>query len=335
MINSNMTDPTKSFKDKKVLITGGLGFIGSNLAIRLVELGADVTLMDAMLDDYGGNSFNIEPIKDKVNVNSSDIRVSEVMGNLVSDKEFVFHLAGQVCHVMSLTNPFPDIDINIKGTAVVMEAIRKHNPKAKVIFSGTRGEYGPAASLPVNEEAPTNPKGMYELSNLTAEKIVKLYNDIHNIRGVMLRITNTYGPRGQMKHSRFGVVNWFVRLALEGKPIPVFDEGKMIRDFLYVDDCIDAIVKAAASPKTTGEVLNVGVDIPHTICEMAETICEITGTDIELVPPTPERAALEPGNFYSDITKIRSLIDWSPTVNLKEGLTKTVEYYKQYKKYYW
>ncbi len=324
-----------SFKGKKVLVTGGLGFIGSNLAIRLVELGADVTLTDAMLADYGGNLFNIEPIKERVKVNFSDVRDANVMNYLVPENDYIFHLAGQVCHVMSLTDPFPDIDINIKGTAVVMEAIRRHNPKAKVVFTGTRGEYGPAASLPVNEEAPTNPKGMYELSNLTAEKIVKLYNDTHNIAGIMLRITNTYGPRGQMKHSRFGVVNWFVRLALDGKPITVFDTGEMIRDFLYVNDCIEAILKAAASPKAAGEVLNVGVDNPQTIREMAETICAITKTEIELVPPTPERAALEPGNFYSDITKIRNILGWEPTTDLKEGLTKTVEYYREYKEHYW
>ncbi|MBN1573715.1 MAG: NAD-dependent epimerase/dehydratase family protein [Deltaproteobacteria bacterium] len=324
-----------SFKGKKALITGGLGFIGSNLAIRLVELGADVTLTDAMLTDYGGNLFNIEPIRERVRVNFSDIRDRNVMNYLVPENDYIFHLAGQVCHVMSLTDPFPDIDINIKGTAVVMEAIRRHNPKAKVVFSGTRGEYGPAASLPVNEEAPTNPKGMYELSNLTAEKIVKLYNDTHNIAGVMLRITNTYGPRGQMKHSRFGVVNWFVRLALDGKPITVFDTGEMIRDFLYVDDCIEAILMAAASPKAAGEVLNVGVDNPQTIREMAETICGITGTEIKLVPPTPERAVLEPGNFYSDITRIRNILGWEPTVGLKEGLTRTVEYYRKNKKHYW
>lgn len=323
------------FSKKGVLITGGMGFLGSNLAIRLVESGADVIILDSMLPDYGGNPFNIEPIKDAVRVNYSDIRNDNAMNQVVRDVDFVFHLAGQVCHVMSLNDPFPDIDINIKGTAVVMEALRKFNPDARVIYTGTRGEYGPADSLPVNEDAPTNPKGLYEITNLTAEKIVKVYNDTHGISGVMLRITNTYGPRGQMKHSRFGVVNWFVRLALDKKPIPVFDEGKMIRDFLYVDDCIDAILMAAKSPDAPGEVLNVGVDIPITIGEMAKTICDLTGVGIKHVPPTPDRAALEPGNFYSDITKIKGLLGWEPETNLKDGLTKTIDYYKENKEHYW
>jgi UDP-glucose 4-epimerase len=323
------------FKNKNVLITGGLGFTGSNLAIRLVGLGARVTLVDAMLPDYGGNLFNIGPIKDKVRVNFSDIRDVNAMNLLAADVDYVFHLAGQVCHVMSLNDPFPDIDINIKGTTVVMEALRKHNPTAKVIYTGTRGEYGSVTKLPVDEEAPTNPKGIYEISNLTAEKIVKAYNDTHGIPGVMLRITNTYGPRGQMKHSRFGVVNWFVRLALSGEPITVFGDGSMIRDFLYIEDCVDAILAAATAPGAVGEVFNVGVDSPTTIRQLCEAIAEITGAELIFVPPTPDRAALEPGHFYSDISKIRRIVGWQPETGIMEGLEKTVDFYRKYHTHYW
>lgn len=323
------------FKHRNVLVTGGLGFTGSNLAIRLVGLGAHVTLVDAMLPDYGGNLFNIEPIKGRVRVNYSDIRDPNAMNWLVRDMDYVFHLAGQVCHVMSLTDPFPDIDINIKGTAVVMEALKNHNPRATVVYTGTRGEYGSVVKLPVSEEAPTNPKGMYEISNLTAEKIVQVYHDTHGIPGVMLRITNTYGPRGQMRHSRFGVVNWFIRLALSGQPITVFGDGGMIRDFVYIDDCVDAIVAVAQKPEAMGEVFNVGVDQPTTIGEICRTIADLTGAELAFVPPTADRAALEPGHFYSDITKIRTIVGWEPKTDLRDGLGKTVDYYRKYREHYW
>src|SRR4051794_5392615 len=231
------------FRGRRALITGGLGFIGSNLAIRLADLGARVTLVDAMIPEYGGNLFNIEPVRDRVVVNFGDVCDRLAMNWLVKGQDYVFHLAGQVSHVMSMTDPFPDIEFNIKGTAVVMEAIRHHNPRAKVVFTGTRGQYGPAVRLPVDESAPTNPKAIYEISNLTAEKIIQVYHHTHGIRAVLLRLTNVYGPRAQMRHSQYGVVNWFVRQALDGVPMKVFGDGKILRDFLFVDDCVDALVR--------------------------------------------------------------------------------------------
>ena len=226
------------FRDAHVLITGGLGFIGSNLAIKLVELGAKVTVADAMIPGYGGNLFNIQPIREQVTVNFCDIRDVNVMNYLIEGHDFIFHLAGQVDHILSQTNPFLDIDINIRGTAVILEACKHHNPKARMIYCGTRGEYGTATQLPVKENAPTNPRGIYEISNLTAQKITQVYHDIHGIRSVMLRLTNTYGPRAQMLHPRYGVVNWFVRLAIDDETIKVFGDGLIKRDFLYVDDCV-------------------------------------------------------------------------------------------------
>src|SRR5271163_149163 len=258
----------ESFKGKSVLITGGMGFIGSNLAIRLAELGANVTILDAMIPDYGGNEFNIAPVAGGIRVNYCDIRDEMAVSYLAREQDYVFHLAGQVCHLMSLSNPFPDIEMNITGTAVLMEACRKFNRDATVIYTGTRGQYGPSVSLPVNEEAPTNPKGIYEISNLTAEKIIRVYNDVHGVKSVMLRLTNIYGPRSQMKHSRFGVCNWFVRLAIDNQKIQVFGDGSILRDFCYVDDCVDAILLLALEPKAYGEIFNVGSDIPVNFLEL-------------------------------------------------------------------
>lgn len=325
-----------AYKGKNILITGGLGFIGSSIALKMVQLGAKVTLVDAMIPDYGGNLFNIEPIKGKVTINFSNIADVTSMNYLVRDKDYIFHCAGQVCHVMSLSDPFPDIEYNIKGTAILMEACKKNNPKVKVIKTGTRGQYGPATRLPVNEDAPTNPKGIYEISNLTAEKIMKVYNDIHGIKTVLLRLTNIYGPRSQMKHSRFGVVNWFVRQAIDSETIKIFGDGTILRDFLYIDDCVDAVLMSAISENAVGEILNVGVDKPTSFLDLIKLIIKIAKSgSCEFAEFSPERKVQEPGNFYSDINKIKKLTGWEPKTNLKDGLAKTIDYYKLYKKYYW
>ena len=325
-----------SFSGCNVLITGGMGFIGSNLAIKLVKLGAKVTIVDSMIPGYGGNTFNINSVKNKVQVNFSDIRDPNAMNYLVRGKDIIFHLAGQVDHILSLTDPFPDIDMNIKGTAVLMEAMKHNNRKAKVVYTGTRGQYGLAISLPVKESDPTYPKGIYEVSRLTAEKIISVYNDIYKIPAVLLRLTNIYGPRSQMQHSRYGVVNWFVRLAIDNKTIEVYGDGKIKRDFLYIDDCIDALLLCAISKNVNGEILNVGVDKPTNFLELANTLIKVSGSGKwKFAPFSPERKAQEPGDFYSDITKINKLTGWKPKTSLESGLAKTVKYYRTYKSYYW
>ena len=314
----------------RILVTGGMGFIGSSLARRLVSDGAQVTLCDAMIDGYGGNPANIAELRGRVEVDVSDVRDAAAMERLVDGRDIVFHLAAQVSHVMSLSNPYPDIDINIKGTAVVLEACRKKNPRAVIVRSGTRGQYGPAVKLPVSEDTPSDPRGIYEISQLSSEMICRTYTRIHGIRTVPLRLTNIYGPRAQMRHSQFGVVNWFVRLALEGRPIPIFGTGKILRDFLYVDDCVEALVAAAISPAAVGEILNVGHDRPSTFLEVAEILREIVpDTRIEFTEFSPERKAQEPGDFVSDITKIRRLLGWEPKTNLREGLARTVDFYRE------
>ena len=323
------------FEGSRALVTGGLGFIGSNLAIALVDLGVDVSICDPMLPGYGANLFNIEPVKSRVRVSGGDIRNAEAMKKAVDGQDFVFHLAGQVDHILSLTDPFPDIDINVKGTAVLMEALKHHNRKARVVYTGTRGQYGPAVSLPVSETAPTHPKGLYEISNLTAEKIIEVYDEVHGIASVLLRLTNIYGPRAQMKHSRYGVVNWFVRVALDGKPLQVFGDGTIKRDFLYVDDCIEAILLSAASEGARREVLNVGDDRATTFRELAVELARLTGATWSFAPFSAERKAQEPGDFVSDISKIRRLLGWSPRTSLADGLARTLDYYRHYKDRYW
>ena len=326
----------EAFEGRRVLILGGLGFLGSSLALRLADLGAECTLADAMIEEYGGNLFNIDPIRDRATINFCDIRDAAAMNWLVRDKDFVFHSAAQVCHLKSLSDPFPDIDINITGTTVVMEALRRFNPAAKVVKLGSRGQYGSVVKLPAGEETKPEPKGIYEISLLAAEHIMASYGRNHGIRSVLTRLTNIYGPRAQMRHNRFGVANWFMRLAIDGEPIPVFGDGRIKRDFLYIDDCVDALLLLAVTPGAEGAVFNIGHDTPSDFLTLAQTIVEAAGTgQYAFTPFSPERKAQEPGDFYTDITKINRLTGWRPRTSLAEGVTRTLDYYRRFKTRYW
>ncbi|MFH0749481.1 MAG: NAD-dependent epimerase/dehydratase family protein [Candidatus Gottesmanbacteria bacterium] len=324
-------------KNKQILITGGLGFIGSSIAIPLVKLGAHVTIIDNLSPMQGGNIFNIKPIEKYVRINYTDIRDIASINQLVKGKDFIFHLARQTDHIISQTDPYPDIDVNIKGTAILLEACKHNNPTVRLINVGTRGQYGTPITLPVSEDAPTNPKGIYELTNLAAEKMVKIYHDNHGIRSIMLRLTNIYGPRSQMKTNHYGVVNWFIRQAIDGEKISVYGDGKMRRDFLYIDDTIDAMIRCAVTPACYGEVINIGHDKPDTFLHLVQTIVSIAGkkASYQFTPFSKERKAQEPGDFASDITKIQKLTGWKSTTSLTSGMKKTIAYYRKYKKHYW
>jgi UDP-glucose 4-epimerase len=331
-----MTPNEGAFKGKKVLVTGGLGFIGSNLTTQLVKLGATVTIVDNMIPRLGGNLFNVKEIADHIHINFSDVRDSHSMDYLVNEQEFIFHLAGQVNHVDSIRNPIQDLDINCRGTLVLLESCRKKNRNVKIIFSGTRGEYGSSVKLPVTEDHPTNPKGIYAVTNLTAEKMVLVYHDVHKISGICLRITNTYGPHHQMAHDEYGVLNWFIRKAIDNEAVPVFGDGRILRDFLYVDDLVDCFLRVATSPQAYGEVFNVGSGIPISFIDLAKQIVQIAGTGkATFTEFTQERKEVEPGDYYTDISKIKRLVGWEPKTSMEEGLKRTIEFYRKHKKEYW
>jgi len=324
------------FKGQKVLVTGGLGFIGSNLSARLVELGARVTIVDNMIPRMGGNLFNVKGIIDHIHINFSDVRDEHSMDYLVKGQEIIFHLAGQVNHVDSISNPIRDLDINCRGTLVLLESCRKHNREARIVFAGTRGEYGASVRLPVAEDHPTNPKGIYAVTNLSAEKMVLVYQDVHQIPGACLRITNTYGPRHQMAHDEYGVVNWFIRKAVDNEMIPVFGDGTILRDFLFVDDLVDCFLRVALCPSAYGEVFNVGTGLPFSFIDLANKIVAIAGTGrVSFTEFTRERKEVEPGDYYTDISKIQGVVGWKPKIDLDEGLRRTVQFYRENKKEYW
>ncbi len=291
-----------------------------------------------MLDEHGGNLFNIDPIKDDpdVRVNFSDVRDESSLKYLVRGQDYIFHLAGQNDHILSQSNPFLDIDINIKGSANLLEACRRFNPEARLVYSGTRGEYGRAVMLPVSEEQPVHPRGIYELSSLTAQQLFQIYHDNHAIRSIRLRLTNIYGERAQMRHSRFGVANWFVRKAIDGETIQVFGDGSYLRDFVYASDAVDALLSTAATEPSYGHVFNVGNARAYTFRELAEAIVTIAGTGRwEFAPFSPERAAQEPGDFCSDIRKIQRIAGWAPRTSLERGLEQTIAFYRAHKDRYW
>ncbi len=324
------------YKDKKILVTGGLGFVGSNLSIKLARLGAAVTIVDNMLPRQGGNLFNIEPVKDDVRINFSDVRNQLSMNHLVRGQDIVFHLAGQVNHVDSMRNPIQDLEINCHGTLVLMQALRHYNRDAVVVYSGTRGEYGSSVDLPVSEDHPTNPKGFYAVTNLAAEKMIQVYNDVFKIPSICLRITNTYGPRHQMMHDEYGVFNWFIKKAMDNEVLPVFGDGMIKRDFLYIDDLVECLLMCAINKKARGEVFNVGSGVPITFRELAEIIVKTAGSgSYKFTEFTRERAEVEPGDYWADISKIKRIVGWVPKTSFDDGIRMTTVFYKEFKKHYW
>ena len=325
-----------NFRSKKVLVTGGLGFVGSSLSIRLANAGAEVLIVDNMLPRQGGNLFNIEPVKDKVKVNISDIRNPTSMNHLVKGMDYIFHIAGQVNHVDSVKDPLNDLSINVEGTLVLMEALRMNNTEAKVIFTGTRGEYGSSLTLPVAENHAINPIGIYAITNFAAERIVLTYHNLHHIKSVCLRITNTFGPRHQMAHDEYGVFNWFIRKAMDNEVIPIFGDGRILRDYLYIDDLTESMLSVAGSEKVYGEVYNIGSGVPLSFVDLAKKIISIAGTGkVDYTEFTSERKALEPGDYYADISKIKAAIGWKPEISIDDGIKRTIEYYKKYRSHYW
>lgn len=320
--------------DKKILITGGLGFIGSNLAIELVEQGADVEIYDALLSGLGGNLFNIEPIKKKVKVTIAKLEDSRLISKAVKNKDYIFNLAGTLSHIDSMVDPFTDLEINCRAQLCLLEACRKFNGDVKIIFAGTRNQYGKALYLPVDEKHIQEPIDINGINSIAAEKYHLLYDRIWGIRAVSLRMTNTFGPRHQMKHSKQGVLNWFIRLLMEGKTVELFGDGSQIRDVNYVDDVVDALLLCAKSKRANGQVYNLGGN-PITLREFVEKAVEIYGSGkYRLVGFPKERREIEVGNYVADIGKIREELSWQPKISIDEGIKRTLEFYNQFKKYY-
>jgi len=325
-----------NFLNSNVLITGGLGFIGSSLARRLINLGAHVTLVDSLIPTYGGNLFNIEDFRDKVAVNVCDVRDPFAMTYLLQGKDYLFNLAGQTSHMDSMTDPQTDLDINASAQLSILEACRKANPNIKIVFASTRQIYGKPDYLPVDEKHPIRPVDVNGINKLAGEWYHLLYNNVYGIRACALRLTNTYGPGMRVKDARQTFLGIWVRLLLEGKPIKVFGDGLQLRDFNYVDDCVEAMLLAGASNGANGKVFNLGSSEVVGLKDLAKLMVGLGhGGTYELIPFPPERKAIDIGDYFSDFSLIEKELSWSPKVGLREGLLKTMAYYNDHKEHYW
>ena len=325
-----------TFKSKNILITGGVGFIGSNLALRLVGFGANVTLIDSLIPEYGGNLWNIEPIKNKVRVNISDVRDEHSMKYLVQNQDYLFNLAGQTSHTDSMSNPYPDLDINARAQLFILEACRRYNPGIKIVFASTRQIYGKPEYLPVDERHPLHPVDINGVDKMAGEWYHLVYNNVYGIRTCVLRLTNTYGPRMRVKDARQTFLGIWIRMIIEGKPILVFGDGKQIRDFNYIDDAVEALLLVAASDDANGQIYNLGADDPINLKDTAELLIDINGRGAYNMVPFPEdRKVIDIGDYYADYRKIRSQLGWKPITSLTEGLKKTLDFYNRFSSHYW
>lgn len=321
---------------RRVLITGGLGFIGSNLAHKLLEFGdVEVTILDALFPDQGGNLHNIEAIRDDVNLHVAEMGDASVINHLVGGMDYIFNLAGSISHLDSMLYPHRDLELNCASHITLLEACRHFNPHVKIIFTGTRQVYGKPVYLPLDEKHRLAPLDVNGINKIAAEHYHQLYNRIYGTHTVCLRLTNTYGPRQLLKHNRQGVIPWFIRQALRGETIELYGEGKQRRDMNYVDDVVEALLLAGASEDVEGKILNLGGEEIISLAKFAETLIDLTGRGTVLSVPFPaERQSIDIGNVYSSYKKIHSLLGWQPQTSMREGLARTVAFYQENLSYY-
>lgn len=330
-----MIDLKEKYNNKRVLIIGGLGFMGSNLAHRLVGLGAKITILEALLEPYGGNWFNIHGIKDEVEVHIGDVRRKSLVEKLIKGKDFVFNFAAQISYIDSLRMPVNDLEITCRGALNVLEACRKVNKKVRILYPSSRMVYGLIHTNPVNETHSTKPLSLYGIHKLAVEQYHQLYSNEYGLHTIILRIPNPYGIRQQIKHSKYSLVGWFIRLAMEDQTIKVFGNGEQIRDFVFSEDLTQGLLLAGAADVQSGEVYNIGSGNPISFIEMVRTVLKVVSKGkYKLIPWPDDYESNETGDYVADITKAKHAFGWAVKVSLKEGIERTFEYYKKYAKHY-
>ncbi len=323
------------YQGRRVMVTGGLGFIGSNLARRLVDLGADVLIVDALQPEYGGNLFNIDGITHRVRVNIADVRMQSTIGVLAKGHDVIFNLAGQVSHIDSMRDPYTDLEINCRAQLSILEACRINNSGVRIVYAGTRQVYGKPDYLPVDEKHLVRPSDINGVNKAAGEYYHLLYNNVFDVHACSLRLTNVYGPRQLIKHNRQGFIGWFIRLALEDREIQVFGDGSQLRDFVHVDDAADAFLRAGASSACDGGVFNVGGEEPISHRDLVAMLVEAAGTgSVRYVDWPPDKKRIDIGSFYSDSTKFQQAVGWKPRIELREGLRQTLAFYRQHMTHY-
>ena len=319
------------FRGKSTLVTGGLGFIGSHLARRLVAAGARVTIVDSLMPQYGGNWFNIHDVRERLSVSICDVRDASAMSELVRGQDFLFNLAGQTSHLDSMEDPYTDLAINAQAQLSILEVCRKHNRGLKIVFASTRQVYGKPDYFPVDEKHPLRPVDVNGINKLAGESYHLLYNNVHGLRASVLRLTNTYGPGMRIKDARQTFLGVWIRDLLRGEAIRVFGDGTQLRDFNFVDDCVDALLRAGAAEAANGEVYNLGGAEVVSLADLAALLTN-DGTEgrHEIVAFPPERKAIDIGDYFGDFTRIRTALGWEPRIPLADGLRTTVAFYREH-----
>lgn len=318
------------FEDARVLITGGVGFIGSNLAHKLVELKAKVTVIDSLIPEYGGNLFNISQFEDREKINISDVRDEYSMRYLIREQDYLFNLAGQTSHIDSMLNPFSDLEINAHSQLKILEACRHNNPNIKIIFASTRQIYGKPLYTPVNEKHPISPVDINGVNKLAGEYYHSLYSRNYGIKTVILRLTNTYGPKMRIKDSRQTFLGIWIRNVLDNKPIIIFGDGQQLRDLNYVDDVVEALLLAATSQFENGEVFNLGSYEVISLLELAKRIVKLNNNAKYALQEFPkDLAKIDIGDYYGDFSLANKQLNWTPKISLDEGLLRTLNYFKE------
>ena len=324
------------YEGKRVMVTGGLGFIGSNLARSLVDLGAEVLLVDSLVTETGANLANIRGIEERVSTRTVDVRDALAMERLVRDRDLIFNLAGQVSHIDSMRDPFTDLEINCRAQLSLLEACRHHNPSVKIVFASTRQFYGKPDYLPVDERHLLHPTDVNGVNKMAGEWYHVLYNNVYGLRACSLRLTNTYGPRMLVKNNRQTFIGWFIKQIVDDEEIQLFGDGSQLRDLTYVDDVSDAFLRAGAMDAANGQVFNLGGPEPISLRSLCELLIEIAGRgSYRLVPFPEEKRAIDIGSFYADYNKINRALGWQPRTELREGLEQTIRFYLEHRADYW
>lgn len=328
-------DSAAPYSGSRCLVTGGLGFIGANLVHHLAGAGADVTVVDAEVASHGANVHNIEGVARRVDVIRASVGDTDAVGDAVAAADYVFNCAGQVSHLDSMRDPLGDLELNARSHLALLELLRTTNPSAPVVFTSTRQIYGRPKYFPVDEDHPVQPVDVNGVDKFAAEQYHILYAHVHGMHTCSLRLTNTYGPRMRLRDDRQGFVASFVRRALTGDVITLYGDGSMERDMVHVDDVVEALLLAASTPASSGEVVNLGHPVSLTLAEVAHAIVDAAGSGtVEYVPWPPERAAIDIGNYKGDFTKARKLLGWEPAVDFAAGITATVGFYREHRSWY-
>jgi Nucleoside-diphosphate-sugar epimerases len=325
-----------AFDGSRVLITGGAGFIGSTLAHRLAGLGAELTIVDSLIPEYGGNLRNLSGLEGRVRLNIADVRDEHSMNYLVQGQDYLFNLAGQTSHMDSMRDPYTDLEINCRSQLSILESCRKYNTSIRVVYASTRQIYGKPDYLPVDERHLLHPTDVNGVNKMAGEWYHILYNNVYGIRASALRLTNTYGPRMRVKDARQTFLGVWIKQVIDGEPVQVWGDGLQIRDFTYVDDCVEAMLLAAMEPGAYGQIFNLGSDETINLRDLAALLIEIAGHgSYEIVPYPADRKPIDIGDYYGDYRLIQGRLGWSPQVRLREGLARTLAFYRENREHYW